>query len=303
MMTQQKITPFLWFDNQAEDAVKFYTKIFKNSKIGKSTKYDGESAKVSGQKENTIMLIDFTLSGQSFGAMNAGPLFKFNPSVSFFINCSTKKEVDEFYAKLSKGGIVRMALDKYPFSERYAFISDKYGVSWQIILSNTKVEKKIVPSLLFVNNKIAKAEEAVKFYTKVFKDSKVKTMMPYDKKQAPKGSVMYSEFIIEGETFSLMSGIGDHKFDFNEAISFIINCKDQKEVDYYWNNLISGGGQESQCGWLKDKFGVSWQVTPTMLLEKHLNSKDKTKVKNMLAAMYKMRKLDIAKLEKAYNGK
>ncbi len=161
--------------------------------------------------------------------------------------------------------------------------------------------QKITPFLWFDDQ----AEDAAKFYTSIFKNSKIGKIARYDKageKAAgrPAGSVMTIEFQLEGQEFVALNG-GPH-FKFTEAISFVVNCETQKEVDYFWQKLTADGGQESQCGWLKDKFGVSWQIVPTILPEL-LRDKDATKSERVMKAMLKMVKLDIAKLKAAAQGK
>jgi predicted 3-demethylubiquinone-9 3-methyltransferase (glyoxalase superfamily) len=160
--------------------------------------------------------------------------------------------------------------------------------------------QKITPFLWFNDN----AEEEVKFYTSIFKKSKIGKIARYDKageKVAgrPAGSVMTIEFEIEGQDFIALNG-GPH-FKFNEAVSFVVSCKTQTEVDYYWNKL-SAGGKEVQCGWLTDKFGLSWQIVPTILGEL-MSDKDPVKSQRVMGAMLKMVKLDINKLKAAYAGK
>jgi predicted 3-demethylubiquinone-9 3-methyltransferase (glyoxalase superfamily) len=160
--------------------------------------------------------------------------------------------------------------------------------------------QKITPFLWFNDN----AEEAVKFYTSIFKKSKIGKIARYDEageKAAgrPAGSVMTIEFEIEGQDFIALNG-GPH-FKFNEAVSFVVSCKTQTEADYYWNKL-SAGGKEVQCGWLTDKFGLSWQIVPTILGEL-MSDKDPVKSQRVMEAMLKMVKLDINKLKAAYAGK
>lgn len=158
------------------------------------------------------------------------------------------------------------------------------------------MSQKITPFLWFDNN----AEEAVNFYTSIFKDSKIlKTSRYGDAGPGPKGTVMVVNFELNGQNFIALNG-GPH-FKFNESVSFVIDCKSQEEVDYYWENLLAGGGKESQCGWLKDKFGLSWQVTPTALREL-MSDKDPEKTKRVFQAMLGMVKIDIAGLQKAYDG-
>ncbi|MEW6702753.1 MAG: VOC family protein, partial [Bacteroidota bacterium] len=220
----QKITPFLWFDSNAEEAVKFYVSVFsafggKNSKTGSTTHYDESSAGASGQKKGSVMTASFNINGQEFTAINGGPAFKLNPSVSFFVYGKTAKEVEELWNKLSAGGKVLMALDKYPFSEKYGWVKDKFGVSWQIIISTGEIEQKIIPSLMFTKNS-GKAEESINFYTSVFKDAKPGNFFRYEAGQKPDedSSVAYADFTLEGQKFAAMDGGHMHDFSFNEAI-------------------------------------------------------------------------------------
>lgn len=298
----QKVTPFLWFDNNAEEAVDFYTSIFKNSKEGTVTHYEEHGAKVSGQPKDSVMTVPFQLYGQNFTALNGGPLFKFNPSVSFFVNCKTENEVQILWDKLSVGGKALMPLDKYHFSEKYGWIQDKFGVSWQLILSVGEIKQSIVLTLLFVGNVCGRAEEAINFYSSIFNDSKVLSAFRYGVNQSPdkEGTIAFADFILEGQIFAAMDSAHAHDFTFNEAISFMVNCETQKEVDYFWKKL-SEGGAEVQCGWLKDKFGLSWQIVPNDL-GKLLSSPDPEKSKRVMGVMLKMKKLVIADLQKAYDG-
>ncbi|PYK14560.1 MAG: hypothetical protein DME55_15025 [Verrucomicrobia bacterium] len=161
--------------------------------------------------------------------------------------------------------------------------------------------QKITPFLWFDHQ----AEEAAKFYTSVFKNSKVGRILRYDEASAkgagrPVGSVLTIEFEIAGQKFTALNG--GPEFKFNESISFVVNCETQNEVDYFWEKLMADGGQESQCGWLKDKFGVSWQITPTVLIDM-LNDKDAKKAERVMKAMMQMQKIDIKTLKEAYAGK
>ena len=163
--------------------------------------------------------------------------------------------------------------------------------------------QKITPFLWFADA----AEEAVKFYSSIFKNSKVGRILRYDEEAAkvsqsgrPAGSVLTIEFEIEGQKFVALNG--GPEFKFNESISFVVNCETQKEVDYFWEKLTADGGKESQCGWLRDKFGVSWQVTPTVLIDM-LHDKDAKKSERVMKAMLQMQKIDIEKLEAAYRVK
>lgn len=292
----QKITPFLWFDDNAEEAVNFYISLFKNSGISRTARYDEASAAQMGKKAGSLLSVDFFLDGQEFGAMNAGPMFKFNPSVSFFVVLEDEKEVDNLWNKLLDGGKVLMEYQKYDWAEKYGWLEDRFGVSWQISLGKkSDVGQTITPSLLFTGKQFGRAEEAVKFYTSLFKNSDIVGILknPEDNK-----IVLHAQYKLNDEVFMAMDS-EDHNFNFNEAISFVVNCNNQEEVDYYWNNFIADGGAESMCGWLKDKFGVSWQITPT-ILPKYLADKDPKKSQAVMQAMLKMKKINIAELEKAY---
>ena len=300
----QKISYNLWFDSQGEEAANFYTSIFKDSKIGKIIRYGKEGQEIHGKPDGAVMTVPFTLEGQKFIALNGGPHFKINPSISFFVHRETKKEIDDLWEALTKDGQILMPLQEYPFSEHYGWVQDKYGVSWQLILPGRDGDWRpsIVPSMLFVGSQCGKAEEALRFYQKVFKNSKVGNIARYGEEQAPneKETVMYADFAIENQWFAAMDSAYEHDFQFNEAVSFIINCDTQEEVDDYWEKLSAVPSAE-QCGWLKDKYGVSWQIVPKVL-PKLLGNPDPKKSQATMKAMLQMKKLDISALEKAYEG-
>ena len=298
----QKIIPFLWYDNNAEEAVNFYKSLFDNSSIIHITRYNEQSAAASGQKPGTAMTIAFKLEGQNFTALNGGPHFKLNQSISFFVYCESEAKIEKIYKELSGGGFVMMPLDKYDWSPKYAWVIDKFGLSWQLDVEKINSTQKIVPAILFVNDKVLKVKEAANYYSTVFPDSKIIMEWPYDKSAGfPDGTLLFAQFKLADHLFNAMSGMGEHKFDFNEAFSFVVNCKDQAEVDYYWNKLTSDGGAESMCGWLKDKFGVSWQIVPARLIEL-LGDPDAAKAQKVMMAMLQMKKIIISDLEKAYKN-
>ena len=213
-----------------------------------------------------------------------------------------KTRIDEVWAKLIEGGKALMPLDKYPFSERYGWIEDKYGLSWQLILTNPEGEKRplIIPSMMFTGDMTGKAGEAIDFYVSMFKNAKRGMFAPYLDGAEPEkdAKLMFAEFILEKQWFTAMDSGHMHKFGFNEAISLIVNCEDQKEIDYYWEKL-SAVPEAEQCGWLKDEYGVSWQIVPSDM-EKVMGSGDKEKMARVTEAFLKMKKFDIAKLKQAY---
>jgi len=305
MTIKQKILPVLWFGRKADAAARFYTGTFKNSRLGGSSRYGEAGAKVSEVPEGSIMTVEFEIEKQSFMGLNGEPLFKFNPSISFLVACQARHEVDTLWAKLSKeGGPPLMELGAYPFSERYGWTQDRYGLSWQVMLvGEREAKQKIVPTLMFVGEQCGNAESAVALYTAIFGDSAVGEIMRYGKDEEPdeEGTVKHAGFTLEGQQFAAMDSAHEHNFSFNEAISFMVQCGNQKEIDYYWQKLTARGGHEGVCGWLKDKFGVSWQVTPAILSEM-LQDADKEKVERVTRAFLKMKKFDIEELERAYAG-
>lgn len=301
---KQKITTHLWFDQEAKQAAQLYTSVFPNSTI---TNVMTLHHTPSGDTD----VVSFDLAGQPFMAISAGPLFKFNPSVSFIVNFdpsrdkNARENIDAAWDKLSQGGTVLMPLQQYPFSQRYGWLQDRYGLSWQLILSNPEGEERplIVPSLMFVGAVSGKAEEAINFYLSVFKDSKMGALNRYRAGQEPDraGTVQFADFMILGQWFAAMDSAREHDFAFNEAISFIVHCQDQKEIDYYWGKL-SAVPEAEQCGWLKDKYGVSWQITPTAMHEM-LQNGTREQIDRVTQAFLPMKKLEIAPLQKAYEGK
>ncbi len=297
----QSITPNLWFDGTAEEAVTRWTNIFEDASIGSIARYDDASAEASGQPTGSAMTVEFELEGQSFVALNGGPQFGFTPAISFIVNCPTADEVDDLWAQLSAGGETLMPLDSYPFSDRYGWTTDEFGLSWQLIHTEDPPPQKIVPSLLFVGQQCGHAEEAVDFYTSVFDDSGVGEIVRYGPEHPPneEGTVMYADFTLGGQQFAAMDSAEDHDFDFDESVSFIVHCADQDEVDYYWDALTADGGAEGQCAWLTDRYGVSWQIVPRILPEL-LRDEDSERAGRVMEAMLQMQKIDIEALEEAY---
>jgi predicted 3-demethylubiquinone-9 3-methyltransferase (glyoxalase superfamily) len=299
---KQRIVPNLWFDREAEEAARFYASTFKHSSVGSITRYAKAGFDVHHMPEDTVMTAEFTVEGHRFVALNGGPLFKFNPSISFLVACDTKGEVDRLWAKLSEGGSALMEMGEYPFSQRYGWTQDRYGLSWQLMhAGNMEIKQRVTPTLMFVGPQAGHAEEAINLYTSIFNDSRVGGILRYTRGEEPdaEGTIKHAAFTLEDQEFAAMDSALPHNFTFNEAISLIIECEAQREIDHYWGKLASGGGQEGVCGWLKDRFGVSWQVTPTILTEM-LQDHDKKKVERVTNAFLRMRKLDIKELKKAY---
>jgi predicted 3-demethylubiquinone-9 3-methyltransferase (glyoxalase superfamily) len=304
----QKIVPCLWFDNNTEEAMRFYVSVFKkNSKIHLIKRYEkGMQTPGIEQMEGKVLTGIFELWGHRFMALDGGPIFKLNPSISFMVNFDplqdedAKERIDEVWKRLSEDGKVLMPIQEYPFSKRYGWVEDKYGVSWQLILTDPEGDERplIIPSLLFVREKSGKAKSARDFYLSIFKNSKEGSIAYFETDNEmgqKKGDIMFSDFKLEGQWFAAMDGGDPHDFDFNEALSFEVTCENQEEVDYYWEKLTTSPEFE-QCGWLKDKYGVSWQIVPKRLGELLEDDPDN----KVLNAMLGMKKIDIKKLEEAH---
>jgi predicted 3-demethylubiquinone-9 3-methyltransferase (glyoxalase superfamily) len=196
-----------------------------------------------------------------------------------------------------------MEIGSYPFSERYGWIADKFGLSWQIMfMGEHGIRQRIVPTLMFIGDVWGKAEEAVRFYTSLFPASSVGDILRYGMDEPPdeEGTVKHAEFTFEGQEFAAMDSAYDHRFAFNEAISFMVHCDTQEEIDFYWNKL-SADPQAEQCRWLKDRYGLSWQIVPSVMTEM-LADTDAEKVRRVTEAFLKMKKFDIQELKDAYGG-
>lgn len=219
-----------------------------------------------------VLSIQFRVHDMEFVAINAGPEFSPNPSISFFVNFDPSRDdqarehLDALWAKLSADGTALMELGEYPFSPHYGWVQDKFGVSWQLILTSPEGEPRpvIVPSLLFTDTSQNQAREAAELYVSLYEDAALGTLSTYgqDTGLAKAESLAYGEFRVGVQWFAVMDNGGqDHKFGFNEGVSLSVACKDQAEIDKLWTAL-SKVPEAEQCGWCKDQFGVSWQIVP-----------------------------------------
>lgn len=298
------ITTHLWFDKEAKEAAEFYCTVFPDSKVN-STRVLHDTP--SGDCD----VVSFALSGINFQAISAGPYFKINPAVSFIVNydpssdSGAKENLSKAWEKLIEGGKILMPLNEYPFSKYYGWVEDRYGISWQLMLTDPAGEPRpfIIPTLLFVTDEGKKAEEATDFYLSVFEESRRGSLVHYPAGMAPnkEGAVMFTDFQIGNLWLAAMDGLSSmHKFKFNEAISFIIYCDSQEEIDYYWEKL-SASPEAEQCGWLKDKYGLSWQVVPSRMEEMMENGSEE-QIARVTKAFLSMKKFNLAELEVAFSG-
>ncbi len=300
------ITPHLWYDTEALEAAKLYTSLFPNSQITHTNTLNDTPS-------GDAQLIFFTLRGLSFAAVSAGPYFQFNPSISFMVHydsavdADATKHIDEAWAALSDGGQVLMPLDAYPFSAHYGWVADRYGLSWQLMLYDTDADQRqpVVASMLFTGDVCGKAEEASDFYLSVFSykhESERGVLNRYGDDAPPnhEGLVAYTDFKLADRWFAAMDSSFEHGFTFNEAVSLMVSCDTQEEIDYFWGKL-SAVPEAEQCGWLKDKYGVSWQIAPSILGEL-MGGGDAEQANRVTQAFLKMKKFDIAELQRAAAG-
>lgn len=290
----KKITPHLWFDKEAKEATAFYATLFPDSKIKNVTT-------ITNTPSGDCDIVSFDLAGQPFMAISAGPYFKFNPSISVFTVFDNEKEIEEVWNKLVEGGKVLMEFNTYPWAKKYGWLEDRYGLSWQLSMSeNHDLPQKITPLLMFTKDKAGMAKEAIADYVSIFPNSKIDMEVNYEAGEGDKPEyIKHARFSLDGNNFMAMDSSGPHEFIFNEAISFIVKCDTQEEIDHYWEKL-SAVPESEQCGWCKDKYGVSWQIVPSVM-DTMMASGDKEKIDRVTQAFLKMKKFDIAKLEEAYN--
>lgn len=275
---KKNLYPCLWFDGNAKAAAEFYCSIFNHSKI----------------INDTPMVVRFEIEGKLIMGLNGGPMFKINPSISLFVTCETNEEIESIWSKLIEGGSAMMTLGSYPWAEKYGWVVDKFGMTWQLMLGELAPGMpKIIPNFLFVGKQYGKAQEAIKHYTSIFPNSEIQQLQTYEAGEMQQAAnLKFGHFTLQNELFSAMDGFGEHEFQFNEGFSLVVECETQDEIDNYWNKLTAGGS-ESQCEWLKDKFGISWQIVPTILSK--LMS-DAEKAPRVIQAFLKMKKFDIETL-------
>ena len=307
----QTIIPHLWFNKEAKEAARFYTTVFPESKITHITQLHNTP---SGDCD----VVNFELWSQKFMAISAGPLFTFNTSTSFIVNFdplffgssadpdqAAIQKMNAIWDQLADGGTALMPIGEYPFSKRYGWVKDKYGLSWQLMLGKPTGDPRppIIPTLIFANNNCGKAEEAINFYLSVFNNTKAGILVRYPEGMKPdkEGTVMFADFMLKNYWFGAMDSARENNSDFNEAISFVISCADQQEIDYYTQKL-SAIPEYEQCGWVKDKYGLSWQITP-IAMEEMMTNGSQEQIDRLTQAFLPMKKLDIARLQQAYAGK
>ena len=296
------IVPCLWLDDQAEEAARFYTRTFGDGRVLATSHYPESADNPSGKPRGSVLTVEFEVLGRRFTALNGGPQFAINPSISFFVFSETIARTDALWAELAQAGKVLMPLDKYPWSERYGWVQDRFGVSWQVMTTQRAAEgSRIVPCLMFSGAQYGRAEEAMKAYTAVFPDSRVVQLERYGAGLPAEGKVMHGRFVLAGQQLIAMDGHTAQRESFNEGLSLQVMCEDQAEIDHYWERL-SAGGQPGVCGWLRDAFGLSWQIVPQRIAD-WVASRDTQANDRAFQAIMRMRKVDIAALDAAFAGR
>lgn len=270
----------LWFDGKAHEAAAYYKSIFPD---------------FTAISENPLA-VNYRMGGRRFMHLNGGPGFPINSSISFFVNLEEEEEIQQIWDKLSEGGQVLMPLNTYPWSPKYGWCADRYGVNWQLMKNHTS-RTAVLPALMFCQENSGKAEEAIHFYTSLFPNSSIIELSRYEKGEPDvEGNIKYAQFELNQLPFTAMDSSGPHAFTFSEGVSFIVTVDTQEEIDFYWNSLIGTQGSAGKCGWLKDAYGLSWQVVPSCLGKFMSNPATAPKA---TYAFLQMSKFDIAALEKA----
>ena len=295
------LVPCIWLADQAEAAAAAYLAVFPSAAVIATARYPEHADNPAGRPPGSVITVELELAGQRFTLLNGGPMFKPNPSVSFFVHCDTPDEATRVYGALADGGQPLMPLDRYPWSERYGWIQDRFGVSWQVITGRRAAGgATIVPCLMFVGAQHGRAAEAMARYAAVFPGSGVDDVERYAAGEGPPDMVKHGRFHLGAQPMVAMDAHGGHGFAFDEGVSLQVMCADQAELDRYWDAL-GDGGRHGPCGWLTDRFGLSWQVVPASIAQ-WMTSPDVAARDRAFAAVMTMGKLDIAAIERAFAG-
>ncbi len=277
----QKIIPNVWCSRTAEEAGAFYATAIPGSASRVESRYP-EHGLLDFQRDFAgapltvaVDLADPRGATTRITLINAGDEFSPNPSMSFILNhdpllfdgdeAAARTRLDETWAQLAEGGSVLMPLQEYPFSRRYGWVQDRYGVSWQLMLTDPEGDPRpfVIPSLLFGGDAQNHASEAIGLYVSVFEDAEAGNRFPYGRQTGPATpeALMFGEFRIGAQWFSVMDSGVEQDFSFTCGMSLQVDCADQAEIDRLWDALSAVPAAE-QCGWLADRFGVSWQIVP-----------------------------------------
>jgi len=278
----QKIVPNIWCNRTATEAAEFYTRIFPRASSEVTLRYPTENLP-DFQKDvaGEVLTIDLVIDGYRLALINSDGTFRPHSSLSFMVNldpllfggdeAAARGTLDALWTELTLDGTVLMDLGEYPFSARYGWVQDRYGVNWQLMLTDPEGEPRpfVIPSLLFGGAAQDRAAEAVAAYTSLFEGGLTGMVVPYPEQTGPAaaGAVMFSEFQLEGQWFTAMDSGVSQESSFTPGVSLEVRCRDQAEIDRLWDAL-SAVPEAEACGWLVDRFGLSWQITPADMGER-----------------------------------
>ena len=272
----QRIIPAIWCDAADDEAARFYADVFREGSVVEQA--PGLAA--------TVSIHGFRLS-----LINGGDQYAPNPSISCILNFDpllfggedqARAYLDELYERLSAGGVL-MELGEYPFSQRYAWVRDRFGMTWQLMLTDPAGEPRpfILPSFMFGGTNHANAEEATEAWIALFDDAHRGALRRYEEGGPMEaGTVMFTDFTLRGTWMAAMDSGAFHDFTFTPGVSMIISCRDQEEIDRYWTGL-SAVPEAERCGWCVDRWGVSWQVVPDNIAELMADAATREKILHM----------------------
>ena len=280
----QVITPAMWCDGTADEAAQFYTDVFRDTSIAEQA--PGLAAMVS-------------IHGFRLSLINGGNQYAPNPSISCILNFDpllfggeeqARDYLDELYERLSTGGVL-MELGEYPFSPRYAWVRDRFGMTWQLMLTDPDGDPRpfVIPSFMFGGTNHAHAEEVTDAWIALFDNSRRGALYRYEEGgPLDAGTVMFTDFTLRGTWMAATDSGAFHDFTFTPGVSMIVSCRNQEEIDRYWAGL-SAVPEAERCGWCVDRWGVSWQVVPHNIAELMADAATRDKILHM-------GKIDLTKL-------
>lgn len=272
----QKVIPNIWCDGNAEEVAEFYASTFPRATSSIEARYPSEGlAEFQADLAGEVLTVTVEIAGTTLTLINAGDEFRPNSSVSFIVNVdpaafdrddsAARAHLDALWARFSEGGREFIPLGEYPFSRRYGWIEDRFGVSWQLMLTDPDGDPRpyIIPSLMFAGPVQNRANEAIEFYTSLFDDAEPGNRSPYGEPTGPAtaASMAFGEFRVGDQWFAVMDSGVEQDATFTCGVSLEVLCRDQVEIDRLWSAL-SADPEAERCGWLADRFGVSWQIVP-----------------------------------------
>lgn len=286
----QTIIPHLWYDTEAKEAVAFYIELFGGKIDWTYTITDTPS----GDSD----LIQFQLGDMTLAAISAGPYFKLNESMSLMVNVANKDEVTRLYQALSEGGRVLMPLGEYSFSPYYVWLEDRFGLSWQLSYApDLDKPYQFDICLLFSQEQVGLAQPMLDYYKDKLPQASVGQLSYYGEGEAAveAAKLNYAELLVAGQKMIVMDHGYGGEASFNESFSLMVYVDSQDELNFYYD-LLSAVPEAEMCGWVKDQFGISWQIVPRILMEAYDTASPET-VKAVNDAVLTMKRLDIATIQ------